>query len=143
MPKTSNLFLTFTSSKFSGILFVEKRITARVVFEMCEEFVDFIHPGLLVGHGGGNGDLGIGMDFKEQKEVVNRFRDGELNLLVATSVGQEGLDVQPCKLVIQFDAVPQLGGYVQSRGRARHKESQYLFFADRHGDAELQYFKLQ
>jgi endoribonuclease Dicer len=49
-------------------------------------------------------------------------------------VGEEGLDFQPCKLVIKFDVTKNLSSYIQSRGRARHKDSQYLVFVMK-GDA--------
>jgi hypothetical protein len=39
------------------------------------------------------------MGHKQQTRVVEAFRRGELNLLIATSVAEEGLDIQPCNLV--------------------------------------------
>ena len=48
----------------------------------------------------------IGMKQKEQIEQLERFRNGELNVLVATSVGEEGLDVPAADSVILYEPVP-------------------------------------
>ena len=43
--------------------------------------------------GATDGESGAGMPQKEQRAVVKRFRSGEHNVLVATSIGEEGLDI--------------------------------------------------
>jgi len=44
----------------------------------------------------------------DRKQVLNRFRDGKLTVLVATDVAARGLDVPDVELVINFN-VPQSG----------------------------------
>lgn len=56
----------------------------------------------------------------------------QLNLLVATSVGEEGLDIQTCCLVIRFDLPETVASFIQSRGRARMPRSEYAFLVDRY-----------
>ncbi|KAJ3025951.1 UNVERIFIED_CONTAM: hypothetical protein HDU68_006423 [Siphonaria sp. JEL0065] len=87
-------------------------------------------------HNGGNGGSSGGkrsrggndfaMEVKTQRKVVSDFKNGELNLLVATKVAEEGIDIQPCNLVIRFDTVTSVISNIQSRGRARHKNSKYV-----------------
>lgn len=55
----------------------------------------------------------------------------QINLLVATKVGEEGLDIQTCCLVIRFDLPETVASFIQSRGRARMLQSVYAFLVDR------------
>jgi len=59
-----------------------------------------------------------GMTQKKQAEVLERFRNRAFNVLVATSVGEEGLDVPAVDLVVFFEAVPSEIRLIQRRGRA-------------------------
>ena len=59
-----------------------------------------------------------GMSQKEQHAVVESFRNGDFNFLVATSVGEEGLDIPSVDIVIFFEAVPSEIRLIQRRGRA-------------------------
>ncbi|KAK9768192.1 Dicer-like protein 1 [Basidiobolus ranarum] len=117
---------------FCGIIFVEKRFTAyalKVLINGIPGF-EFLKLDILVGHGTTErGD--IRMKFKEQNRIIEKFKSGELNLLIATSVAEEGLDIQPCNLVIRFDFFHSLTGYIQSRGRARQKNSKYVIMVEK------------
>ncbi|KAK7380383.1 hypothetical protein VNO78_32893 [Psophocarpus tetragonolobus] len=63
---------------------------------------------------------------RKQNEIVEEFRKGLVNIIVATSILEEGLDVQSCNLVIRFDPSPTVCSFIQSRGRARMKNSDYI-----------------
>lgn len=41
----------------------------------------------------------------EQKEVISKFRAGNINLLIATTVAEEGLDIKECNIVIRYGLV--------------------------------------
>ncbi|XP_058102614.1 endoribonuclease Dicer homolog 2 [Magnolia sinica] len=71
---------------------------------------------------------------KDQTKIVNAFRDGSVNIIVATQILEEGLDVQSCKLVVRFDPSPTVCSFIQSRGRARMQGSDYLLLI-RSGDS--------
>lgn len=58
-----------------------------------------------------------GLTQKEQGQILQLFREGTYNILVATSVGEEGLDIQECDLVIFYEAVPSAVRLIQRRGR--------------------------
>lgn len=60
-----------------------------------------------------------------QEEVIANFRSGTINLLVSTTVGEEGIDIPDCKYVIKYDVVGNEIASVQSRGRVRDKEGKY------------------
>lgn len=65
------------------------------------------------------------MTLSEQKLNINKFRNGELNCLFATSAGEEGIDIPDCNIVIRFDLYKTVIQYIQSRGRARHIDSKF------------------
>ncbi|CAG8444339.1 4231_t:CDS:2 [Acaulospora colombiana] len=120
------------SNDFCGIVFVERRHTANVLDCLLREIDDlkFISSGVLVGHGTvEEGDLQ--MKFKEQIKTINNFRQGKINLLIATNVAEEGLDIQPCNVVIRFDFFGTLRAYIQSRGRARRQDSRYIVMIEK------------
>lgn len=56
----------------------------------------------------------------------------QLNLLVATNVAEEGLDIQTCCLVVRFDLPQTVSSFIQSRGRARMLTSEYVFLLERY-----------
>ena len=61
----------------------------------------------------------------QQEEVIANFHSGNINLLVSTTVGEEGIDIPDCKYVIKYDVVGNEIASVQSRGRVRDKEGKY------------------
>lgn len=73
----------------------------------------------------------------EQKDTIRRFREGHLNLLISTSVAEEGLDIPECNLVVRYGLLTNEIAQMQASGRARARNSQYSVVAQRHG-RELQ-----
>ena len=85
-----------------------------------------------------------GMSQKEQLAVLEEFKNGDLNLLISTSVGEEGIDVGACDLVIFYDSVPSVVRNVQRVGRGRKKESEVIRLVTRDTkDAILYYATLK
>jgi len=56
------------------------------------------------------------MTQSKQEEVLERFKNGDHKLIVATSVAEEGLDVKQCNYVIRYEYVTNAVGRVQARG---------------------------
>lgn len=55
----------------------------------------------------------------------------QVNILVATEVAEEGLDVKSCSSVIRFDLPKTVRSHIQSRGRARQPGSEFIIFLER------------
>ncbi len=68
-----------------------------------------------------------GMSQKRQLEVLEMFKKGEYNILVSTNVGEEGLDIAECDLVVFYDVVASEIRFIQRKGRtARHREGKVI-----------------
>ena len=68
-----------------------------------------------------------GLTQKEQKQVIKRFRDGGYNTLVATCIGEEGLDIGEVDLIICFDSQQSPTRCVQRMGRTgRRREGRVV-----------------
>jgi len=64
-----------------------------------------------------------GLKQEKQIETVQRFRDGITKALVATRVGEEGLDISEVNLVIFYDNVPSSIRFIQRKGRTGRKDT--------------------
>lgn len=134
-----NELLTFIHRTFiekpdiKGLIFVKQRFTARILCHVvCRYFKTKENEHLKV-----NVDFMVGRNanmpesietivaHQNSNEVLNKFRCGVINLIVATNVLEEGIDLQDCNMVICYDAPDNFRAYVQSKGRARMKDSIY------------------
>ena len=70
-----------------------------------------------------------GMTQHEQVDAINKFKSGEANILLATSVAEEGLDISDCNYVIRYNVMSNEISSVQSRGRVRAEEGKYAILA--------------
>lgn len=86
-----------------------------------------LKPGKMVG-AGASVDSG-GMTKNQQVDVMQYFRDGDHKVMIATSVAEEGLDIRKCNLVIRYNHVTNEIAMVQTRGRARAENSQFVTLA--------------
>ncbi|VVB73100.1 3'-flap repair endonuclease Xpf [uncultured archaeon] len=58
-----------------------------------------------------------GLSQKKQAEILQKFRAGEFNVLIATSVGEEGIDIPATDLVLFYEPVPSEIRSIQRKGR--------------------------
>jgi ERCC4-related helicase len=58
---------------------------------------------------------------------IEDFKRDKINVLIATSVIEEGLDVSTCNLVISINEVLNVKSFIQTKGRARQKNSKFVF----------------
>ena len=100
------------------ILFTQYRGSAEVLLENLMK-IPGVRPEKFVGQRSTGTDRGLKQ--KEQIEVIKRFRAGDVNVLIATSVAEEGLDIPSTDLVIFYEPVPSEIRSIQRRGRTGRK----------------------
>uniref|UniRef100_A0A8D0RYG1 RNA helicase n=1 Tax=Sus scrofa TaxID=9823 RepID=A0A8D0RYG1_PIG len=124
-----------------GIIFTRTRQSAHSLLLWLQQqpslqTVD-IRAQLLIGAGNSSQSTPMTqMTQRDQQEVIQKFRTGALNLLVATSVAEEGLDIPQCNVVVRYGLLTNEISMVQARGRARASQSVYSFVAAQ-GSREL------
>jgi len=97
------------------IIFTQFRDSAAQIIEQLAQFKSHI----FVGQAKKNG---LGFSQKQQKEILDKFRVGEFNLLVCTSVAEEGLDIPKVDKVIFYEPVPSAIRTIQRKGRTGRLE---------------------
>ncbi|TKX57614.1 DEAD/DEAH box helicase [Halorubrum sp. SS7] len=95
-----------------AILFTESRDTAEALVEFLSASFDVRK---FVGQGDKDGS--DGMTQKQQQETLDEFKAGEFEVLVSTSVAEEGLDVPEVDLVCFYEPVPTAIRSIQRKGR--------------------------
>lgn len=105
----------FTKKKDSKIIvFTHYRDTSQYVLKQLEN-VPLVHPIRFIGQAGKDSDKGLTQ--KEQIDIIKRFKNNEFNVLIATSVAEEGLDIPSTDLVVFYEPVPSEIRTIQRKGR--------------------------
>jgi Fanconi anemia group M protein len=94
------------------IVFTESRDTAETLTDFLGEHFSTER---FVGQSDTEGS--DGMTQTEQQDTLERFRAGEFEVLVSTSVAEEGLDVPEVDLVLFYEPVPTAIRAIQRKGR--------------------------
>ena len=117
---------------FSGLLFTQTRASVGLLADIISNHPrtkDKIKVGTFIGTSNSDkrkSNIGDLYGLKDQSESLNDLRSGKKNLIVATSVLEEGVDVSACNVVICFEKPPNLKSFIQRRGRARSTKSKYI-----------------
>lgn len=101
------------------IVFTQFRDTASRLVEVLNE-VPGARPVRFVGQASKQGDVGLSQD--AQAEIIRKFSSGEFNVLVATSIAEEGLDIPSVELVVFFEPIPSEIRTIQRRGRTARRK---------------------
>ena len=122
------------SASVRGIVFVEQRATVTALRHLLlsqTEIREAYSIGTFVGTSTyANRKTAVAnlVELKEQVNDLDEFRNGNKNLMIATNVLEEGIDISACNLVICFDPPKNLVSFVQRRGRARQRNSRFVIF---------------
>ncbi|HUK28391.1 MAG TPA: helicase-related protein, partial [Candidatus Acidoferrales bacterium] len=117
-PKVTELIKAIRVGLGRGVrrvmVFTNYRATAARLVQVLNK-VEGVSAVRLVGQASRTNDPGLTQ--KKQAMVLDDFKSGEFNVLVATQIGEEGLDIVECDEVIFYDTVPSAIRYIQRRGR--------------------------
>ena len=89
-----------------------------------------------------NGDDWLHKNISMEK-VLDGLKTNRTNLLFATSVVEEGVDISSCSFVVAFDNIKSTKAYVQMKGRARQQHAKFFVFQDTSPILTNQYIDLK
>ena len=118
--------------KFKTLILVQRRKVAQILSILINQsplplIADFMISSISKG-----GGMNAKILPSQQKERISRFHitdsknEDRIDILVATSLLEEGIDIPSCKMVIKFNETMSSKQDVQCKGRARHKDSRYI-----------------
>ncbi|XP_049344949.1 DEAD-box ATP-dependent RNA helicase FANCM [Solanum verrucosum] len=101
------------------IIFSNFRQSVSDILLSLRSLTDLVKATEFIGQSSGKASKGQSQ--KNQQAVLEKFRTGEYNVIVATSIGEEGLDIMEVDLVICFDANISPLRMIQRMGRTGRK----------------------
>lgn len=120
------------------IIFTHFRKTSDILTSYLAKNSSLIQPVRFVGQA--SKDKDEGMNQKVQEEILQDFRNGKYNVLIATSVAEEGLDIPSTDRVIFYEPVPSEIRSIQRRGRTGRKHSGEVFILLYEGSRDTGYY---
>lgn len=92
------------------------------IARICKEMnsIPQVHAKVFIGQAtklDGRGNTQEGLSQKEQQEIIREFSEGKINMLCATAIGEEGLDIPEVNAVIFYEPIPSAIRTIQRRGR--------------------------
>ncbi|KAG8165434.1 hypothetical protein KVR01_005709 [Diaporthe batatas] len=126
-------------SNTRAIVFSEYRDSAEEIVRTLNKHKPMIKATIFVGQA--DSKRSEGMKQKQQIETIEKFRTGEFNVLVATSIGEEGLDIGQVDLIVCYDASASPIRMLQRMGRTGRKRAGNITLLLMKGREEEQFRK--
>ena len=101
------------------IVFTQYRDTLEMIHQKLEK--EGIKSAKFFGQASKDGEKGLTQ--KQQKAIIKSFRMGEYDVLLSTSVAEEGIDIPAVDLVVLYEPVPSEVRMIQRRGRTGRKRT--------------------
>jgi len=105
------------------IVFTNYRDTAEMIMSALQDLKpqkEGIRAVKFIGQASKAEDKGLTQ--KDQVEIIKKFKEGTYNVLVATSVAEEGLDIPATDLVLFYEPIPSAIRSIQRKGRTARKK---------------------
>lgn len=121
------------------MIFAHYRDSAEEIARVLKRNDPMIRPHVFVGQANSKGS--DGMDQKTQLAIIQQFQDGIYNTLVATSIGEEGLDIGEVDLIVCYDASASPVRMLQRMGRTGRKRAGNIVVTLMKGKEENNFIK--
>ncbi|KAJ5296145.1 hypothetical protein N7508_010966 [Penicillium antarcticum] len=121
------------------MIFVHFRDSAEEVTRVLKRYEPMIRPHVFVGQSSAKGSEG--MDQKTQLSIIKDFKKGTYNTIVATSIGEEGLDIGEVDLIVCYDSSASPIRMLQRMGRTGRKRAGNITLLLMKGKEEDSYIK--
>jgi ERCC4-related helicase len=118
------------------IIFTQFRDSVENIFQHC--MVEDINAVKFFGQASRENEKGLTQ--KRQKEIIKAFKSGEYDVLISTSVAEEGIDIPSVDLVILYEPVPSEIRMIQRRGRTGRKNLGRMFILITKGTRDESYY---
>ena len=117
-PKLAKLVEIINQEKINNnqvkiIVFTQFRDTAKIISENLNK-IEGIKAKVFVGQAKKQGS---GLNQKQQKQIINEFSRGGINVLCATCIAEEGLDIPEVNAVVFYEPIPSAIRTIQRAGR--------------------------
>jgi len=130
------------NKKSKIIIFTQFRDTSSILSKNLNEIPGVVSK-VFVGQAKRSNSEGnsTGMNQKEQKKIIEEFSEGKINVLCATSIAEEGLDIPEVNAVIFYEPIPSAIRAIQRRGRtARLMPGKLIMLVTRNTRDETFYY---
>ncbi|KAL3461062.1 hypothetical protein BJX64DRAFT_261593 [Aspergillus heterothallicus] len=121
------------------MIFVHFRDSAEEVTRVLKRHEPMIRPHVFVGQSSAKGSEGMGQ--KTQLDIIQKFKSGTYNTIIATSIGEEGLDIGEVDLIVCYDASASPVRMLQRMGRTGRKRAGNIVLLLMQGKEEENYLK--
>ena len=118
------------------IIFTQFRDSVENIFQHC--MAEDINAVKFFGQASRGSEKGLTQ--KKQKEIIKSFKNGEYDVLISTSVAEEGIDIPAVDLVILYEPVPSEIRMIQRRGRTGRKNLGRMFILITKGTRDESYY---
>ena len=118
---------------FRGIVFVRQRVTTHVLAHVIarDPSVASLFRTACLYASSSPATASLSVSRSQAQSSIEAFRKGHVNLLIATNVAEEGMDIPAANCTIRFDAMEHAVSLVQGRGRARQEGSSFVVLSER------------
>lgn len=116
-----------------AIVFAQYRSTVKMLVEIINN--NGFKASAFIGKKGG-------ITQEQQKSVIQDFRDGKFNILVASSIGEEGIDIPGVDAVVFYEPIPNEIRNIQRRGRTGRFSAGEIYIISANGTKDQIYLRI-